>query len=49
MKASVLAPERHPLQRLLLKVPNQLKTPSLPSKAMHGPRHLHRVGAEDNG
>jgi hypothetical protein len=49
MKASVLAPERHPPQRLVLKVQNQLKTPSLPSKAMQGPRFLHRVGAEDNG
>jgi hypothetical protein len=49
MKASVLAPERHPLQRLLLKVPNQLKTPSLPSKAMQGPRLMYHVGPEDNG
>ncbi len=49
MKASVLAPGRHPLQRLVLQVPNQLKTPSLPSKAMQGPRFLHRVGAENNG
>jgi hypothetical protein len=49
MKASVLAPERHPPQRLVLQVPNQLKTPSLPPKAMQGPRFLHHIGAEDNG